>query len=146
MDNLLHLGGVFAFGRPAGRGQGSRRNGDVPLARFPLCAPRWIRDRWAGDSSATMFSDTGHSGPDRSEGGQSTVNAATRSPVSFPQKEILDDPGVPDHLRELCCRDLARTHRWLGNTRLIFNRILRDPLPVSTVLDIGCAPPRARTV
>jgi SAM-dependent methyltransferase len=54
------------------------------------------------------------------------------------EKEILDDPSVPEHVRELCYRDLARTHRWLGTTRLILDRIVRDPIRVSKVLDIGC--------
>ena len=52
--------------------------------------------------------------------------------------EILDGPGVPEPVRERCYRDLARTHRWLGNHAAIVRRIRRDPLPVSRVLDIGC--------
>lgn len=54
------------------------------------------------------------------------------------RKEILDDPGVPEHVRELCYRDLAKMQRWLGNSGAVINRIGRDPLPVRKVLDIGC--------
>jgi SAM-dependent methyltransferase len=54
------------------------------------------------------------------------------------EAEILDDPAVPDHVREVCYRDLARMHRWLGNTGAILSLIRRDPLPVTRVLDIGC--------
>jgi len=53
--------------------------------------------------------------------------------------EILDDPAVPEHVREMCYRDLTRMHRWLGNIGAVVKRIERDPLPVSKVLDIGCA-------
>jgi len=55
------------------------------------------------------------------------------------RKEILDDPGIPEYVRELCYRDLAKMHRWLGNSGAIIERIRRDPLPVKRVLDIGCA-------
>ena len=54
------------------------------------------------------------------------------------RKEILDDPTVPDHVRAFCNQDLARMHRWLGNSRAVIERIRRDPLPVRTVLDVGC--------
>jgi len=54
------------------------------------------------------------------------------------EPEILDDPAVPDHVRERCYLDLERTHHWLGNHRLLIRRIASDPEPVSRVLDIGC--------
>jgi len=52
--------------------------------------------------------------------------------------EILDDPRVPEHVRERCYRDLAKTHRWLGNHRAVIRLIGGDPLPVKKVLDVGC--------
>lgn len=54
------------------------------------------------------------------------------------RREILDDPGIPEHVRELCYRDLAKMHWWLGNEGAVIDRISRDPLPVRKVLDIGC--------
>ena len=54
------------------------------------------------------------------------------------RKEILDDPNIPAHVRERCNRDLARMHRWLGNSKAVIERIRRDPQPVRKVLDIGC--------
>jgi len=55
------------------------------------------------------------------------------------RSEILDDPAVPEHVRERCYRDLARTQRWLGNVRAVINLISHDPRPAKKVLDIGCA-------
>ena len=52
--------------------------------------------------------------------------------------EILDRPGVPDHEVARGYRDLARMHRWLGNTGVLLNRLRLDPIPVRSVLDIGC--------
>jgi len=54
------------------------------------------------------------------------------------EAEILDDPAVPEHVRERCYRDLARMHRFLGNNRTLLSRIRQDPQPVNRVLDIGC--------
>jgi 2-polyprenyl-3-methyl-5-hydroxy-6-metoxy-1,4-benzoquinol methylase len=51
----------------------------------------------------------------------------------------LDSPDIPEHVRELCYRDLTRVHQWLGNLGVIVRRIQGDPLPVRRVLDIGCA-------
>jgi SAM-dependent methyltransferase len=55
------------------------------------------------------------------------------------QKELLDGDGVPE--AEVACayRQLARIHRYLGDTRAIVTAIREDPLPVRRVLDIGCA-------
>ena len=58
--------------------------------------------------------------------------------VRSDRTEILDCPSIPEEVRERCNSDLARTHRWLGNSRAVIRRIGRDALPVQTVLDIGC--------
>lgn len=47
--------------------------------------------------------------------------------------------GVPDEVVRRAYRDLARIHRWLGDTGFIIRAIRRDPLPVRRVLDVGCA-------
>jgi SAM-dependent methyltransferase len=54
------------------------------------------------------------------------------------EREILDASAVPEHIRQACYGDLARLHRWIGNTSLIISQLKRDPLPVRKVLDIGC--------
>ncbi len=54
------------------------------------------------------------------------------------ETEILDNSGVPEELVGRAYRDLARIHRWLGDTRYVVTAIRRDPLPVRRVLDIGC--------
>lgn len=53
--------------------------------------------------------------------------------------ELLDHAGVPDHLVHRAYQDIARIHRWLGDTRSIVRAIRRDPLPVRRILDVGCA-------
>ena len=55
------------------------------------------------------------------------------------ETEILDQYGVPDELVERAYRDLARIHRWLGDTRSIVRAIRQDALPVHRILDVGCA-------
>lgn len=52
--------------------------------------------------------------------------------------ELLEDPDLPDHVVARAYRDLDRTHRWLGNTGAIVRRLRQDPVPVRSVLDIGC--------
>jgi len=52
--------------------------------------------------------------------------------------EILDDPGVPEPVRARAYEELQRTHQWLGNTSAILRLLCRDPIPVRSVLDIGC--------
>ena len=52
--------------------------------------------------------------------------------------EILDDPGVPEHVVLQAYRQLHTMHRWLGNTAAVLRLLRRDPIPVRTVLDIGC--------
>lgn len=48
----------------------------------------------------------------------------------------MDDPGLPEETVALAYRDLARTHRWLGNTRAILRRVKKSG--ARSVLDIGC--------
>ena len=55
------------------------------------------------------------------------------------ETEILDRNGVPDELVARAYRDLARIHRWLGDTNVIVRAISQDPLPVRRILDVGCA-------
>jgi SAM-dependent methyltransferase len=55
------------------------------------------------------------------------------------ETEILDRNGVPDELVARAYRDLARIHRWLGDTNAIVRAISQDPLPVRRILDVGCA-------
>ena len=52
--------------------------------------------------------------------------------------EILEDPGLPDHVVAHAYRDLDRTHRWLGNTAAILRLLRYGPFPIRKVLDIGC--------
>jgi SAM-dependent methyltransferase len=54
------------------------------------------------------------------------------------EPEILDDPCVPESVKLRAHRDLTRTHRWLGHTRLILSALGRHPHPVRRVVDIGC--------
>lgn len=53
--------------------------------------------------------------------------------------EILDQRGISEILVQQAYRDLARIHRWLGDTRSIVKSIRRDPLPVHRILDVGCS-------
>jgi SAM-dependent methyltransferase len=50
--------------------------------------------------------------------------------------ELLENPSLADEVVADAYCDLARTHRWLGNTAAILNR-LRDG-SVRSVLDLGC--------
>jgi SAM-dependent methyltransferase len=52
--------------------------------------------------------------------------------------EILDDPQIPEPVRARAYEVLHRTHHWLGNTSAIIRLLRRDPIPVRSVLDIGC--------
>jgi SAM-dependent methyltransferase len=52
--------------------------------------------------------------------------------------ELLEDPSLPDDVAALAYRELARTHRWLGNTSAILRRLRNTRQPVRSVLDIGC--------
>jgi len=48
--------------------------------------------------------------------------------------ELLDDPALPSEVVARAYRDLARIHRWLGNTRAILRRVRG----AKSLLDIGC--------
>jgi 2-polyprenyl-3-methyl-5-hydroxy-6-metoxy-1,4-benzoquinol methylase len=52
--------------------------------------------------------------------------------------EIMDDPQVPEDLRERFHQQLAYLHRFLGNHRAILDVLRRHAHPVRRVLDIGC--------
>jgi SAM-dependent methyltransferase len=52
--------------------------------------------------------------------------------------EILDGAGVAEEVRERCYRELATTHRWLGNHAAVIKLLRRDASTVKSVLDIGC--------
>jgi SAM-dependent methyltransferase len=54
------------------------------------------------------------------------------------EPELLDVGKLPDAVVERAYRDLTRLHRVLGDTGRIVRAIRTDPLPVHTVLDIGC--------
>ncbi len=53
--------------------------------------------------------------------------------------EILDRDDTPDDLIRRGYEDLAKIHRWLGDTANVIHAIRSDPLPVRRVLEIGCA-------
>jgi SAM-dependent methyltransferase len=52
--------------------------------------------------------------------------------------EILEQGGVAEELIDRAYWDLARIHRWLGDTRFVVRAIRRNPVAVRQVLDIGC--------
>lgn len=54
------------------------------------------------------------------------------------EPEILDSPDVAEEVRERCYRQLAATHRRLGNHAAVMKLLRRDGCGVRTVLDIGC--------
>ncbi len=54
------------------------------------------------------------------------------------ETEILDSDGVPDELVKRAFRDLARIHRWLGDTQFVIRAIREDPMPVRRIVDVGC--------
>jgi SAM-dependent methyltransferase len=54
------------------------------------------------------------------------------------EPEILDDPSVPEPVKLRAHRDLTRTHRWLGHTRLILRALRCHPHPLRRVMDVGC--------
>jgi SAM-dependent methyltransferase len=51
---------------------------------------------------------------------------------------LLDDPGLPDTAVAQAYRELQGAHRWLGNTAALLRLLRQDPIPVRSVLDIGC--------
>jgi 2-polyprenyl-3-methyl-5-hydroxy-6-metoxy-1,4-benzoquinol methylase len=52
--------------------------------------------------------------------------------------EILDSLEVPLPVRVQAYAQIQRAHTLLGNTSTILRLLRRDPLPVRSVLDIGC--------
>ena len=52
--------------------------------------------------------------------------------------ELLEDPSLPDDVVARAYRELHRTHYWLGNTAVILRLLRQDPIPIRSVLDIGC--------
>ena len=53
--------------------------------------------------------------------------------------EILDRPDVPEELADRAYAELTRIHRYLRDTAFIVKAIRHDPLPVRSVMDVGCA-------
>jgi len=54
------------------------------------------------------------------------------------EPEILDGNGLPDELVWRAYRDIARIHRWLGDTHFMIRAIRRDCDRVRRILDVGC--------
>ena len=54
------------------------------------------------------------------------------------QLEILESAVIPEALVKSAYDDLARIHRWLGDTSAIVRAIRRNPLPVRRILEVGC--------
>jgi 2-polyprenyl-3-methyl-5-hydroxy-6-metoxy-1,4-benzoquinol methylase len=54
-------------------------------------------------------------------------------------KELLDCFEFPDPIVTSAYADLARIHRWLGDTACVVRALRRNSQPVQRVLDIGCA-------
>jgi 2-polyprenyl-3-methyl-5-hydroxy-6-metoxy-1,4-benzoquinol methylase len=52
--------------------------------------------------------------------------------------ELLEDPSLPEEVVANAYRDLARTQRFLGNTRAVFRRLRKNRGAIRSVLDIGC--------
>jgi SAM-dependent methyltransferase len=52
--------------------------------------------------------------------------------------ELMEDPGLPEHILDRVFRDLTFTHHLLGNTGALVRAIRRSDRPVERVLDIGC--------
>jgi len=52
--------------------------------------------------------------------------------------EIMDDPRVPEHVRERFHHQLGFIQRLLGTHRAVLNMLRRDSRAVRRVLDIGC--------
>ncbi len=52
--------------------------------------------------------------------------------------EILDGDNIPEPLVARAYRELTTIHHLLGDTRYLIQALRLDPLPVRSVLDIGC--------
>ena len=55
------------------------------------------------------------------------------------EAEILDGEDIADDQATRAYTQLARVHRLIGDTALVVRALRRDTLPVSRILDIGCA-------
>ena len=53
--------------------------------------------------------------------------------------EILDGAEISDDEATRAYEQLARIHRMIGDTAVVVHAIRRDALPVSRILDLGCA-------
>jgi SAM-dependent methyltransferase len=54
------------------------------------------------------------------------------------EREMLDDPALPEDVAQRCYLDLDRINRFLGNNRAILRALRGGPKPVRSVVDIGC--------
>ena len=52
--------------------------------------------------------------------------------------ELLEDPSLPEAMVARAYKELQQTHRWLGNTAALLRLLRQDPIPIRSVLDIGC--------
>jgi SAM-dependent methyltransferase len=52
--------------------------------------------------------------------------------------EILDGDNVPEEQAARVYREITAIHRLLGDTRCLVQALRRDPLPIRSVLDVGC--------
>jgi SAM-dependent methyltransferase len=52
--------------------------------------------------------------------------------------EILDESDLPEPVLHTIHNDLSRIHHYLGDTAALVRALRRDPLPIGSVLDIGC--------
>jgi SAM-dependent methyltransferase len=52
--------------------------------------------------------------------------------------ELLEDSSLSDDVVARAYRELQSTHRWLGNTAVVLRLLGHDPIPVRSLLDIGC--------
>lgn len=52
--------------------------------------------------------------------------------------EILDGDNVPEEQAARVYREITAIHRLLGDTRCLVQALRRDPLPIRSILDIGC--------
>jgi SAM-dependent methyltransferase len=52
--------------------------------------------------------------------------------------EIMDTTEFPEAITACFYRDLARLHRAMGSVRPVIERLRSGPMPVASVLDIGC--------
>ena len=52
--------------------------------------------------------------------------------------ELLEDPSLPEDVVAKAYSDLARTQRFLGNSAAVFRCLRKSPVPIRSVLDLGC--------